>query len=77
MLSGEERAKEKAYLEGLARELGGVLVGGGRDGGGGLMVGGTANVKGKGKGKEVMKPRGIIGLDEVWCVWNRARGVGS
>ena len=48
----------------LARELGGLLTGEG-----GLMVG-----KGGRGGK---KGRGMIGLDEVWCAWNRARGVGE
>ena len=29
------------------------------------------------KGKGLMVERGIIGLDEVWFAWNRARGVGK
>lgn len=49
---------DRLYLEGLARELGTLLVG--RDGKGGLMEG-----------------RGVVGLDEVWVIWMRARGVGE
>jgi ESCRT-II complex subunit VPS36 len=53
---------EKAYFEGLARELGVLLTG--SDGQGkGLMVGAGG--------------RGVIGLDEVWGLWMRARGVGK
>ncbi len=49
-------------MQELARELAGVLQGDGSDG----------------RKKEVgmMRQRGIIGLDEVWGGWNRARGVG-
>lgn len=26
----------------------------------------------------MIKPgKGIVGLDEIWCIWNRARGIGS
>lgn len=28
------------------------------------------------KGKGLMRDRGIVGLDEIWGGWNRARGVG-
>ena len=53
---------EKKYHEGLADELGSLLTsGGGR--GEGLMVG--------------KKGRGLLGLDEVWVLWMRARGVGE
>jgi ESCRT-II complex subunit VPS36 len=48
---------DRLYLEGLAKELGILLVG--RDGKSGLMGG-----------------RGVVGLDEVWVIWMRARGVG-
>jgi ESCRT-II complex subunit VPS36 len=48
---------DRLYLEGLAKELGILLVG--RDGQNGLMGG-----------------RGVVGLDEVWVIWMRARGVG-
>lgn len=51
----------KAYHQGLAKELGSLLVG--RDGRPGLMIGKGA--------------RGVIGLDEVWGLWMRARGVGE
>ena len=51
---------ERKYLEGLAKELGSLLTG--RGGKAGLMVGNGS--------------RGVIGLDEVWGLWMRARGVG-
>lgn len=25
--------------------------------------------------QQILQKRGVIGLDEVWCIWNRARGV--
>jgi ESCRT-II complex subunit VPS36 len=60
-------ADERAYHTELAKELGGLLLGGG-------------GPKGKGKAfeqKGIMEgSRGIVGLDEVWGAWNRARGVG-
>jgi ESCRT-II complex subunit VPS36 len=54
---------EKEYAEGLARELGALLTGEGERNGKGLMVGSEG--------------RGVIGLDEVWGLWMRARGVGE
>ncbi|KAG8688709.1 hypothetical protein FRC09_012767, partial [Ceratobasidium sp. 395] len=58
-------ADERAYHTELAKELGGLLLGGGP--------------KGKSKAIEqtgIMEDsRGIVGLDEVWGAWNRARGV--
>ncbi|KAH9916404.1 EAP30/Vps36 family-domain-containing protein [Epithele typhae] len=51
---------ERAWYEGLARELAGVLEGSG--------------AAGKG-GEGIMRRRGIVGLDGVWGGWNRARGV--
>lgn len=54
---------DKEWFEQLAKELGSVLVGGRND---------------KGKEQEgLMKDRGIVGLDEIWGGWNRARGVGT
>lgn len=32
-------------------------------------------VQGGGPGKGLLRDRGIIGLDEVWGGWNRARGI--
>lgn len=29
------------------------------------------------KGRVMDRKGGIVGLDEVWCLWNRARGVGT
>lgn len=63
-------ASEAAYLRELAKELAGLLTG--KDG---LMV--DRFVRVKGKGEERRKGRGMLGLDEVWCIWNRARGVGE
>jgi ESCRT-II complex subunit VPS36 len=59
---------EQKYTEGLAMELGHLLTGHADSTSlpgsrGGLMV-----------GKE---GRGVIGLDEVWGLWMRARGVGA
>ena len=34
-------------------------------------------VQGGGSGKGILRGRGIIGLDEVWGGWNRARGIGE
>ncbi|KAI0776691.1 EAP30/Vps36 family-domain-containing protein [Trametes elegans] len=50
---------ERNWYEELARELAGVLEGAGARGTAGGM----------------MCKRGIVGLDEVWGGWNRARGV--
>lgn len=63
-------ASEEAFLRELAKELAGLLTGKG-----GLMVDRVIHVKGK--GEEKRKGRGMLGLDEVWCLWNRARGVGE
>ena len=55
---------EESYTEGLAKELGGFLT---------STIG-----AGGGKGKQgMMDDRGLVGLDEVWDGWNRARGVGA
>ncbi|KDN44635.1 hypothetical protein RSAG8_05400, partial [Rhizoctonia solani AG-8 WAC10335] len=62
-------ADEKAYHQELAKELGGLLLGG--YGG----KGGKARESEK-RGSGILKDsRGIVGLDEVWGAWNRARGV--
>ncbi|OJA20267.1 hypothetical protein AZE42_04302 [Rhizopogon vesiculosus] len=53
---------ERKWIEELARELAGVLQGSPDDIPGKKYVG-------------MMKERGIVGLDEVWGGWNRARGV--
>ncbi|CCM05946.1 uncharacterized protein FIBRA_08185 [Fibroporia radiculosa] len=49
---------ERRWIEELARELAGVLQGSGE----------------RDKGEGIMRTRGIVGLDEVWGGWNRARG---
>ncbi|KAF9221784.1 vacuolar protein sorting-associated protein 36 [Gyrodon lividus] len=53
---------ERKWIEELARELAGVLQGSRDEGAGQKSVG-------------IMKDRGIVGLDEIWGGWNRARGV--
>ncbi|KAG1893967.1 EAP30/Vps36 family-domain-containing protein [Suillus fuscotomentosus] len=53
---------ERRWVEELARELAGMLQGFPDDIPGQKSVG-------------IMKDRGIVGLDEVWGGWNRARGV--
>lgn len=65
---------ERLYHEALAKELGGVLTG----------YGVARGAGGRGIGKDLlvfMKDergrRGMLSLDEVWCIWNRARGVGT
>ncbi|KAI0632753.1 EAP30/Vps36 family-domain-containing protein [Trametes polyzona] len=50
---------ERNWYEELARELAGVLEGTGAKAG----------------GEGMMRRRGIVGLDEIWGGWNRARGV--
>lgn len=50
---------EQEYLDALAGELGGLLTGAGA--GEGLMMG--------------REGKGLVGMDEAWVVWNRARGV--
>lgn len=64
-LTNDMVRSEREYHKGLAKELGALLTG--RDGKSkekeGLMVGKDG--------------RGVIGLDEVWGLWMRARGVGK
>ncbi|KAI9639511.1 EAP30/Vps36 family-domain-containing protein [Dioszegia hungarica] len=65
-LTSDMVRSDHEYLEGLARELGALLTG-------------HPGVKGKGREVEGLmvgsKGRGVIGLDEVWGLWMRARGV--
>lgn len=65
-------ADERAYHTELAKELGGLLLG--RGGGGGEQRTKARSFNQKGLMED---SRGIIGLDEVWGAWNRARGVGA
>lgn len=79
----EDMARDQEeYHRELARELAGLLLG--NPSGGqktGLMGAGKIAAKGKGKSPlprvsdDELKGRGLVGLDEIWCVWNRARGV--
>ncbi|KAL5478830.1 VPS36 [Sanghuangporus weigelae] len=59
---------ERKYLEQLAIELAGVLEGGSDD---------DLRPRAENERQQVgiMRQRGIVGLDEVWGGWNRARGV--
>lgn len=54
---------ERRWHEELARELAGVLQG--------------APGRGRPADAGMMRRRGVVGLDEVWGGWNRARGVGA
>ena len=65
---------EVAYHEELARELATLLQGG--DGRPGLMQC-AADSDVRASAEPAMAPRapGIVALDEVWGMWNRARGV--
>ncbi|KAL4077964.1 EAP30/Vps36 family-domain-containing protein [Scleroderma citrinum] len=53
---------DRQWIEELARELGGILQG-------------TSDGSPGQKSVGIMRQRGIVGLDEVWGGWNRARGV--
>ncbi|KAH8114828.1 EAP30/Vps36 family-domain-containing protein [Phellopilus nigrolimitatus] len=55
---------ERKYLEQLAVELASVLE-----------EGADANVQNRKEKMGIMREKGIIGLDEIWGRWNRARGV--
>jgi ESCRT-II complex subunit VPS36 len=61
---------DREYHEGLATELGGLLTG---------HVDGDGGRKGQAREGLMVGPggRGVIGLDEVWGLWMRARGVGE
>lgn len=54
--------ESEKYHEELAKELFAILWGKNKTGA-------------TGSGGGIMSKEGIVGLDEVWCVWNRARGV--
>lgn len=58
-ITKDQMDDEQEYLRGLAEELGMLLTG--SKGRPGLMVGGDG--------------RGLVGSDEVWGLWNRARGI--
>ena len=66
-VTADMSSDERKYLEQLAIELAGVLEGG-------SDVPRSENEKQK---VGIMRKRGIVGLDEVWGGWNRARGVGQ
>jgi ESCRT-II complex subunit VPS36 len=60
---------ERKWFEELAKELAGVLQGRSHNISNGSKSGGDTG--------GMMKKRGIVGMDEVWGGWNRARGVGT
>ena len=79
----EDMARDQdEYHRQLARELAGLLLGN-PEGGQRTGLMGAGKIAPKGKTSESLprvsddelKGRGLVGLDEVWCVWNRARGV--
>ena len=65
---------ERKWVEELARELAGVL-----QSGRGSVVRRQDSWDTKQLEKEggIMGKRGIVGLDEIWGGWNRARGIGE
>ncbi|KAK9893474.1 hypothetical protein P389DRAFT_206904 [Cystobasidium minutum MCA 4210] len=65
VISGAGDLEEQQYHRKLATELGTVLLGSA-----GKTGSAVQSLMAEGDPK-----REIIGLDEVWCVWNRARGV--
>lgn len=80
----EDMAKdEMEYHVELARELAQILLGSGDSGrlrSQGLMGRGTVLRKGQTTAPQYLASdlehgRGLVSLDEAWCVWNRARGV--
>ena len=54
---------EQEYHRQLAKELATVLLG---------STKGNEPIMQDGKSQ-----KGLVGLDEIWCMWNRARGVGE
>ena len=71
-ITQEQVKDEEKYHHELARELGAFLTGAS---GKGPAVGKSPVARAGDKG--LMQRRGVMGLDEVWCLWNRARGVGE
>lgn len=59
-------SEEEQYHRKLAAELGTVLLGPAD------RTGATQSIMAEGD-----PAKELIGLDEVWCLWNRARGVGK
>lgn len=67
VVAGADDVEEEQYHRKLATELGSVLLGSHK------QSSSTAHsLMAEGDPK-----REIIGLDEVWCFWNRVRGVGK
>lgn len=67
-LTSDMVKSDEEYYKGLARELGALLTG----------TSGTGGAKGAREGLMLGKNgRGVIGLDEAWGLWMRARGVGK
>ena len=68
---------DKEYHDELAKELAGLLMGIGQP----VNVKQTIKTMGEAGSRAaqrgLMGDKGVIGLDEVWCGWNRARGVGT
>lgn len=65
---------DQVYHEELAKELAGVLTGVGS------AAAGSRAARNDGKGAAaglIHLHNGVIGMDEAWCGWNRARGVGT
>lgn len=67
VISGAQNVEEMEYHRKLAKELGAVLLG---------SINGSSSTP-RGIMVEGDPKKELIGLDEVWCLWNRARGVGE
>jgi len=70
---------ERKWMEELTRELAGLLQQGeegfGNNWEGEIILDGVFGVVERKKSSSLMRGRGIVGLDEIWGGWNRARGV--
>lgn len=67
VIAASESTEDVEYHRKLAKELGAVLLGSANG-----STSAAHSVMAEGDPKKE-----LIGLDEVWCRWNRARGVGE
>lgn len=64
-ITSDMMENDESYEIELSKELAGLLT---RD-----LDGNDGSILKDGK----VGSKGIVSLDEVWCIWNRARGVGG
>lgn len=67
VVAGSDNMEEAVYYRRLAQELGSVLLGSSN----------SSTATEHSIMKEGDPKKELMGLDEVWCLWNRARGVGE